>query len=289
MTSFKVNSPCVQQVMAFAPYDHWVTPAGEIPALFYRTAKGYLIRFTHQADFAISDDLSSVVCTPVPEAESGIGRTLYCNAIQPLIANHLGGISLHASAVCIDGRAVAFLGPSRMGKTTLAAAFARQGYPFLTEDVLNLEASETGYIVQPARPVLRLFGDSAAELLGTSPTVEPPQTARKTDIEANDLLPHADKPVALGALLLLGAGQCNQVTVQALEPASALARLMQHAFILDVEDKPRLRGHFDRIAELADAVRCYELDYPRRYDHLPTVIEAIIGTMQKNGMWHEVQ
>jgi len=289
MTSFTEASAGIQHVIELVPYDHWVTPAGEIPAIFYRTAQGYLIRFSNQADFAISRDLSEVVCTPVPDAEPGIGRTLYCNAIQPLIANHLGGISLHASAVCIDGRAIAFLGLSRMGKTTLAAAFARQGYPFLTEDVLNLEASETGYIVQPARPVLRLFGDSASELLGPSSAVRPSRTARKTEIEANDILPYADRPAALGALLLLGAGQCNQVTVQELEPASALARLMQHAFILDVQDKQRLRGHFDRIAGLAEAVRCYELDYPRRYDLLPTVINAIIGTMQKNGMWHEVQ
>lgn len=289
MTSFTENSASVQRAMAFAPYDHWVTPAGEIVAMFYRTTQGYLIRFPHQADFAISDDLSDVVCTPVPDAEFGIGKTLYCNAIQPLIANHLGGISLHASAVCIDGRAIAFLGLSRMGKTTLAAAFARQGYPFLTEDVLKLAVREGGYIVQPSRPVLRLFGDSASELLGPSSAARPSRTARKTEIEANDILPYADRPAALGALLLLGAGQCNQVAVEELEPASALARLMQHAFILDVQDKQRLRGHFDRIARLAEAVRCYELDYPRRYDLLPTVIDAIIGTMQKNGMWHEVQ
>ena len=54
----------------------------------------------------------------------------------------LRGITcLHASAVMVDNRALAFLGPPGAGKSTLAAAFALSGHPVLSDDVLPLTRS----------------------------------------------------------------------------------------------------------------------------------------------------
>ena len=43
---------------------------------------------------------------------------------------------LHATAVVVDGKAVAFLGTSGDGKSTLAAAFLHAGHTLLTDDLL---------------------------------------------------------------------------------------------------------------------------------------------------------
>ena len=37
--------------------------------------------------------------------------------------------SLHASAVAVDGKAIAFLGSNGFGKSSLAASFVNAGYP----------------------------------------------------------------------------------------------------------------------------------------------------------------
>ena len=55
----------------------------------------------------------------------------------------------------------------------------------------------------------------------------------------------------------------------------ALAELMQHAFIRDVEDNQRLRAGNTRMAQVAATVPCYLLDYPCRYEQLPGAVDTI--------------
>ena len=53
-----------------------------------------------------------------------------------------GILPLHANAVEIDHRAVAFMGASGAGKSTLAAWFHDQGYPILADDVCVIRADD---------------------------------------------------------------------------------------------------------------------------------------------------
>ena len=60
---------------------------------------------------------------------------------------------LHASAVARNGEAVAFLGRSGSGKTSLALSLCRRGAEFLTDDVLALERVDGELIGHPGAPV----------------------------------------------------------------------------------------------------------------------------------------
>lgn len=85
-----------------------------------------------------------------------------------------GLVCLHASAVMLDGRCVAFLGPAGSGKSTLAAAFAAQGHAIVTEDVACLDESAGAFAVRPGYPRIRLWEDSARLLgAGTLPLLTP--------------------------------------------------------------------------------------------------------------------
>jgi hypothetical protein len=77
-----------------------------------------------------------------------------------------GMLALHASAVLVDGVAVAFVGTSGYGKSTIAAAFAQSGDIVLTEDLLALEpVSESGQLIgHGGYDYVRLWPDSAALL-----------------------------------------------------------------------------------------------------------------------------
>ncbi|WP_252258998.1 hypothetical protein [Erythrobacter aurantius] len=62
----------------------------------------------------------------------------------------------------------------------------------------------------------------------------------------------------------------------------ALTTLMPHAFILDVEDKPRLKAHFARMADLTQDIPCFALDFTRDYAELPQVRRAVLENFSGN-------
>ena len=59
--------------------------------------------------------------------------------VLPLAAVLRGTHVLHASAVALAGRAVAFMGRSGVGKTTLAGRIVAHGARLMTDDVLAVD------------------------------------------------------------------------------------------------------------------------------------------------------
>lgn len=264
-----------------APFDCWVTPDGLTMAEFYRLPCGFLVRFPDKADFEISEQGQEVSCWPVQNVSTEEAQTLFNNAIAPIIGNHNGGLFLHGSAVRVGEKAIAFLGHSRSGKTTLAGAMAKHGYPFLTEDVIDLALEHNEYWISPKQPRLRLFKDSA-EYLHDRPMAWSVGSGKKS-IGSSDQLPFSDASVPLSAIFLLGADHEASLRITQLGPQVGLTELLRHAFILDVEDRSRLRAHFSRLAKLSQRVVCNALDYPRDYEQLPDVVNELIAYCGKTG------
>lgn len=281
MTIFHPQPARDQLPLEGEPYDRWILPHGTVKAEFRRAGEGFLLRFPGEADFAIAAGGAEVTGWPAPEVAHEHFLSLFHNAILPLIGDHAGGLFLHGSAVSIHGRAIAFLGESGDGKTTLAGAFAKAGHPFLTEDVIELVAQGEDYWLQPKPSGLRLYPDSAHWLTGAPAGAD--SSDEKIDVTRAMALPFAASPAPLSALLLLGSDHEAALSLGLLPQAAAAQRLLPHSFVLDVEDKPRLRAHFSRIVELATKVPCYTLDYPRRYDELPRVIAAMLAHFAKAG------
>ena len=77
-----------------------------------------------------------------------------------------GTVCLHANAIAIDDRVVVLVGAAGAGKSTTAAAFARAGYPVLSDDVVPLIDRGDTFLVQPAYPRIRLWDSSVRALYG---------------------------------------------------------------------------------------------------------------------------
>jgi len=76
---------------------------------------------------------------------------------------HRGDLALHAAAVEINGSALMLVAPGGSGKTTLAAAFAQEGYRVLSEDVACITIDGAPSIV-PGPAMLRLRPDAVSSL-----------------------------------------------------------------------------------------------------------------------------
>lgn len=281
---FEQLAPRDQEALALEPYDRWLTADGDVTSLFYRLGSKYLLRFPGLADFCIDPGKRLVTCGPAPDVPDETIADMYFNQIIPLVMGADGDLVLHASAVAVNGAGIAFLGSTGRGKSTLAAAFARAGHAFLTDDGLILEPSGDGFVVHPRRPILRLRPDSEAAILQLPEALPSGIDQLKARVPARSEIPFHDTPVPLSAIYLLAEPDpCDDVTITRLSPAAALSQLIGHSFILDVEDRPRVKAHFGQLAQLAVQVTCYSLDYPRRYSDLPSVINAIIERAKSGG------
>jgi len=266
-----------QSPLVALPFHEWTLPRGTRWTRFYRTESGYLLRFPGLVDFTLSPAGLDVTAYPAPGTSEQAVEHLYLNQVLPLALSRQGKRVFHASAVEIDGAAVAFMGASGKGKSTLAASFASGGYRFLTDDGLMVAACRTGYQVMPSHPFIRLWQDSETALIAPdTPTAPALEFTSKSRFLAGETIQFCDSPRPLRRVYFLGDGSAARVTFQRLKPSEALIELVKHSFLLDIEERVMLAAHFDELSTLAGQPIHYRLDYPRRYEDLAAVREAII-------------
>jgi len=273
--TFTQLSARAQAPLDSQPYDRWLTPAGDPGIEFHRMADGYLMRFPGQGDFAYARADHDVACTPAPETPQPVIDALLHNQVIPLVRSSMGQLVLHGSAVNHSGRGLGFLGPTGRGKSTLAAAFASRGHAYLTDDGLMLDEAGGHFTALPGHAFMRLWADSEAAVLGRDEDL--PDDDLKTHVRSSPAVPFQTEPVPLSRIYVLGTGDRSVPTITPLSPAAALDQFLRHGFMLDVEDHALMRSRFDQLARLAQAIPCYGLDYPRRYDALPQVIAAVLA------------
>jgi hypothetical protein len=161
---------------------------------------------------------------------------------------------LHASAVSLNGRTIAFLGDSGAGKSTLArfgAAQASADWRRLADDILPVRLATRGVTALPRFPQLKL------------PVHE--QASQNYSQE-----------IALDAVYLLEASpQATEIAWHPLNTKAATLALLSHTVAARLFDEPLLRRHLTFCAETAAALSVRRLVYPRGLDTLPAVLDAL--------------
>ena len=263
--------------MGAKPYHEWAFPDGTMWTQFYRLNDGYLLRFPKLADFEVSTDARQTICFPASGVTDTTPTHLYLNQVRPLMLCKQGELVFHASAVEVGSEAVVFMAESGRGKSTLAASFSANGYRFLTDDGLVVDEVDGDYFALPSHPSIRLWADSEEALIPPDSKSEPAvHFTAKSRFMAGDSMAFCDQPRRLARVYFLGDGRAEKVSFERLSASEALIESVKHSFILDIEDKALLASHFDRVAKLAQAPIYYRLDYPRSYEILPRVRQAVV-------------
>lgn len=266
-----------QAPISTAPFHQWSAPNGALWTQFYRQPTGYLLRFPALADFEVSGDGQEIEGWPAPGMSSATVQHLYLNQVLPLALSRQGKLVLHGSAVSVSDQALAFIGESGRGKSTLAASFATSGTRFLTDDGLQLEWIGQNLTVIPSHPSIRLWDDSREALLSDSAVFAPSlEFTSKARLLAGTDLAFCPERRNLARVYLLGIGAADTPTITLATPASALTELLRNSFLLDINAQDMLARHFDALTRIANLPIHYHLDFPRRYGDLDQVREAII-------------
>jgi hypothetical protein len=226
-------------------------PDGSLHMAIDRDADGtYLVRAPRHGDHRVAPDGSYIQSVLPSGADLPWHRLLFAQVL-PLAALLRGTEVLHASAVVVDGHAVCFVGPSGVGKTSLAIGLAMRGFPLLADDVVAVDSDLT------AHPGPRLAAVSDDVWAGMAPA-DRDEVATHVG-RADKLLVEVSggaHPVPLGAVYFVErvAGQAG-FSVDPQDQPDAV-RLLASSFIAHVQTPERLVRQLNLAARLAADVRC---------------------------------
>ena len=198
----------------------------------------------------VSDDGASVRCAP-PDVDPWSWQRFLVGRVLPWAAVLRGRECLHASAVTLDGRAVAIVGDTGAGKTTLAAHAMLAGAGFLTDDVLALERTADAVLAHPGPGVLAVRPAEWERL-------DPARLGRLIGEGGKRYLEVARRspPAPLAAIYYLR----RERSGDAIEPLAADFRLLlASTFNTAIRTPERLREQFEVCARLAATVPTFEV------------------------------
>jgi hypothetical protein len=165
--------------------------------------------------------------------------------VLPFAAVLQGLEVLHASAVSIAGEAVAMVGLSGAGKTSVALALSREGGEFLADDVLAVERRGERILCHPGAPMaglesreeerLRDAGGVGLDTLAVN--------ARESVVR----VPTAARPVPLAAVFVLDR-RPDGPAEPSFEALDGARLLLGSSFNLVLKDKRRLERLLDLFA-----------------------------------------
>ena len=274
-----IAQPRHQRPLACDPYHTWETADGAIWLALRRIRGDVVFRFPGLADFVMSpsEQHRPLDCRPVPGVDDATCTHLFRNQVWPLVLDARGELVFHGSAVTMGSGAIAFLGASGLGKSTLAATFASQGGQFLGDDCLHCELDPSGACtVRPAEAAVRLWHDAAAALFAPERPTEPSvsYTSKMRFGSGGDLC-HCDTAQNLDIVYFLENLGARDVTFRRLSGVEAHLAWVRHSFLIDPANGPALARHCDRVAGIAASIPAYALDFPRDFARLDQLTKAI--------------
>jgi hypothetical protein len=214
---------------------------------------GYRLYARHFGLAWISANGDRILCAP-PETEMWSWQRFLVGRILPWAAVLRGNEAFHASAVEVGGEALAFVGPTGAGKTSLAIQLISLGARFVTDDVLVVDRAGGAIRAHP--------GASIASVRPAERELIPLDTWARLGSELGHSdktymsLPRAPAPLPLGALYFLERG-AGPIVEPLASPDPSL--LLGSTFVLGVQTPDRLLNQLDVCAALAREVPMFRL------------------------------
>ena len=200
-------------------------------------------------------------------------------SVYAAVASINGFYPLHASAVALRGRVVAFTGPSGAGKSTMVAALNRCGVALFGDDTLVLDLSCKPPLALPGHKRLKLWPDAVA-LAGAVPQEQVSPDYPKHYVRANgsDL----QAPLPLGAIVALAQGE--QLAFEELRGGARLAALDETHYTEQLYRQAHgedAAATFARRAALAQAVPHYRLSRPFAPEGFAAMLDFVLEQLER--------
>lgn len=222
-------------------------------------------------------DGEEIIAAPLDGAEDRGFRFLVSGIGLGLLLHQRGLVTLHASAVAIQGQAIGFVGPKGMGKSTTAAAFHAGGYPVITDDLLVLDPTNDHIEVRPGPSHLKLYPNSIRDSLNENPDqipkIDPQGTKRSYSVQSE----RRAESLPLRCLYLLDYESGDALPhSQSIRGDQACMELIRYSYIPRLlPEEAKSSQHLKRCAKIARAVSVRRLYRKKSIDRLPDLVSHV--------------
>ncbi len=192
-------------------------------------------------------------------------------------------LPLHCSAVTNGGLAIAFCGPSGMGKSTLAAGLTQRGFAHLCDDVAMLELVGDQVQFTPVEKGLKLWRDATDTLqiprgprVGTEPDLD------KYYVDMPDS--QAKATYGLGVIYILSQSTNSEITITPLSGIEKfrifLENIYRYEWATQIRDSQEL---ISQVFQLLDHIEIYQFSRPKNMMKFAEGLDMLAAHMKSRG------
>lgn len=252
---------------------HTKDRAGRIASRYWQTShRGrYILLWTDTGAFDLHARHGLVTCFLLRGFSRGAVEEILRGPICAFFLLENGFEPLHAGAVSLDGRCLAFAGMPGAGKSSLVAWMSRHGARFLCDDILPLRQQRRAVWGHPGLAQIRLEPPGARKLgwrAAHGTKLEPWEKMRFRVVTARG-------PRRVARIYLLERGKARGAEIRRLEPRVAFRALLRSTRNDSLDTPGRLRRQMRLFAHLARTVPVCRLRYSNRFTALPAVLARI--------------
>ncbi|NNE66492.1 MAG: hypothetical protein HKN33_07985 [Pyrinomonadaceae bacterium] len=201
------------------------------------------------------------------------------------IVMRLQGIQcLHSSAVEVDGKAIALVGYSTSGKSTLATGLSKKGAKVIADDIAVLSSRDGRFVVPAGYTKVRLRPE-AADFLTDDPDSLPIVYSHRDSryVSLNEDTSYRGDALPLSAIYILGehSDDFKEPCIEDVSAKDKLVRLLQNTYgSYVVMDELRAK-EFKALSRVAQQIPIRKLRYAHDIKTLPKQCEIILEDFQK--------
>ncbi len=255
----------------------WHNPATQLRLDVYQAEGRHWIRLPDVAIFGFAMT-GAVTAMPLPAATRAGIRAAYTYLILPLVLQTRGVEVLHAGAVQLAQGVLALCADSETGKSTLAYALHRRGYPQWADDTVAWRAEPHGIAALPLpfrsslRPPARAYFAAAPAL----PTGAANEAARQR------LRRPARSTVPLAGVCVLARLPVDSrlpFAIERLAGSAAFRAVLAQGQAFNLSNPAHERALLEHYLDLAAHVPVWDVRFRAGWDDLPALLDALLAAV----------
>ena len=216
---------------------------------------GFRLRFFGACDVDLDRGLTRATVHPVVGSDDDLLSVLVGGTLLAFVLTMRGEAVLHASAVQVGDAAIAFVGASGMGKSTMATLLCADGARLITDDVLRLDTTSSPPTCALGATELRLRkgADQLSQLFGRAPGLR----TTADDRQALAAAASTTEDLPLAALVIPVPDHSRErrtAELMRLSPKDAITLVSQFPRLLGWQDPAVRRASFHQLADIVERV-----------------------------------